>query len=650
MATYLHPGVYLEEIPSGAKPIEGVATSIAAFIGEAPRGPLNTPVLVHSLEEYERTFGTIQGAQDAMGFAAQAYYQNGGKDAYFVRVAGSAAAVAHLPLVSAQGSSLENVLQISASSAGDWGNDLYFKIVNPNLADATFSLEVGHKELVQGVTQFKADVVYPRLSMNSLSPLYALTQVNDSSPLVRLNVLTEGDSGLQRGTLTGGGLSDATDYLSRGLQDLPAQLTLSLNVNGLGSKTITIEKSTLGLTGSDLQADAVKVASAIQAQVRALSPSEKDPYKDFSCAYLASTKQFELSSDVSATSSVEVYDPGEPSLARVLKLTPVLKSAMVHGASRLVPRATEGELRLAGGSAPAPTAPDFQGVFAGPLKKIRDISIVVLPGQYQPSTGEGNPALTAALSHCEDMRNRVLIIDPPPGFELDSAQKVDQLKLPTSTYSVLYYPRVKVANPLYKPGSGGAESPTVQVGPSSFAAGMWSRIDGRRGVWKAPAGVETGLLGVAGLEFTVDDGDQDQLNPLGVNCLRPMPNLGVVIWGARTLATRSDPEWRYVSVRRTAIMIEQSIYNGIQWAVFEPNDHRLWSSLRVNIGSFMDGLFRAGAFQGERASDAYFVRCGLGDTMTQGDVDRGQVIVVVGFAPLKAAEFVIVRIQQKLQQ
>lgn len=131
---------------------------------------------------------------------------------------------------------------------------------------------------------------------------------------------------------------------------------------------------------------------------------------------------------------------------------------------------------------------------------------------------------------------------------------------------------------------------------------------------------------------------------------RGLPSFGAVIWGARTLATNAEPPWRYIPVRRTAIMIEQSIYNGIQWAVFEPNDHRLWSSLRVNVGAFMDNLFRAGAFQGEKASDAYFVRCGLGDTMAQDDIDRGQVIVVVGFAPLKPAEFVIVRIQQKTQQ
>jgi hypothetical protein len=248
------------------------------------------------------------------------------------------------------------------------------------------------------------------------------------------------------------------------------------------------------------------------------------------------------------------------------------------------------------------------------------------------------------------MKNRVVIIDPPPGLELDQAATVTGLSLPSSTYSVLYYPWVKVANPFYHAEMNPTADKTVDVAPSSFAAGMWSRIDGKRGVWKAPAGMGAGLIGAAGLKYIIEDGEQDQLNPLGVNCFRNMPGGGRVIWGARTLATKADPEWRYVPVRRTAIMIEQSIYNGIQWAVFEPNDHRLWSALRGNIGGFMNSLFRVGAFQGEKASDAYFVRCGLGDTMTQTDIDAGQVIVIVGFAPLKPAEFVIVRIQQKVNQ
>jgi phage tail sheath protein FI len=167
-------------------------------------------------------------------------------------------------------------------------------------------------------------------------------------------------------------------------------------------------------------------------------------------------------------------------------------------------------------------------------------------------------------------------------------------------------------------------------------------------VWKAPAGTEASLNGVVGLATELTDVQQGNLNPISVNCLRRFDLAGVIAWGARTVT--SDPEYKYVPVRRTAIMIRKSIYDGIQWAVFEPNDHRLWSALRTNVGAFMNSLFRAGAFQGEKANDAYFVRCGLGDTMVQDDIDRGQVIVLVGFAPLKPAEFVIVRIQQKAGQ
>lgn len=303
---------------------------------------------------------------------------------------------------------------------------------------------------------------------------------------------------------------------------------------------------------------------------------------------------------------------------------------------------------LLGGSETAPAATDFTSFYNAILRKFRDISIMLLPGQEWASDGSGNSIISATLSHCEKMKNRMLIIDPPESTELLNAGVVNPMSLPTSTYSVLYYPWVGMSNPVYHPDRNSAVSKTVDVAPSAIAAGMWAKIDGKRGIWKAPAGVETQLTGAASLKFQVDNLEQDQLNPLGVNCIRKLPNYGTVFWGSRSLATKADPEWRYVPVRRTAIYIEESIYNGIQWAVFEPNDHPLWSSLRANIGNFMNGLFRAGAFQGQTAKDSYFVRCGLGDTMTQADIDVGQVIVMVGFAPLKPAEFVIVRIQQKV--
>ncbi|MEL6588008.1 MAG: phage tail sheath C-terminal domain-containing protein, partial [Pseudomonadota bacterium] len=179
--------------------------------------------------------------------------------------------------------------------------------------------------------------------------------------------------------------------------------------------------------------------------------------------------------------------------------------------------------------------------------------------------------------------------------------------------------------------------------------GLWGRIDSTRGVWKAPAGLEASVRGTLGPKRLIGNAIQDNLNPEGINCIRSIvgPN---VVWGARTRATKTKPEFRYISVRRTQNMIGESLYRALQAVVFEPNDHKLWSSLRGGVGDFMDGLHRAGAFQGAKASDAYFVQCGLGSTMTQGDIDAGIVRVSVGFAPLKPAEFVVVQISQKVGQ
>ena len=183
--------------------------------------------------------------------------------------------------------------------------------------------------------------------------------------------------------------------------------------------------------------------------------------------------------------------------------------------------------------------------------------------------------------------------------------------------------------------------------PSGYMAGLYARIDASRGVWKAPAGTEASLNGVVGLAVELNDVQHGNLNPMGVNVIRRFPAAGVVAFGARTIS--SDPEWKYVPVRRTAIMLRVSIYNGIQWAVFEPNDEPLWSQLRLNIGSFMMTLFRQGAFQGSTPSQAFFVKCDA-ETTTQADIDLGIVNILVGFAPLKPAEFVVVKISQKAGQ
>jgi len=210
-----------------------------------------------------------------------------------------------------------------------------------------------------------------------------------------------------------------------------------------------------------------------------------------------------------------------------------------------------------------------------------------------------------------------------------------------NSYGALYFPWVRSLDP------SGASSQPILLPPVGCIAGLYARIDGNRGVWKAPAGTEASLSGVVGLAADLSDIQQGSLNQVSVNCIRRFATSGIVSWGSRTVA--SDPEYRYVPVRRTAIMLRVSLYYGLQWTVFEPNDEGLWSQIRLNVNAFMGTLFRRGAFQGNSPSAAFFVKCD-GETTTQADIDLGIVNVLVGFAPLKPAEFVVVKISQKAGQ
>jgi phage tail sheath protein FI len=187
--------------------------------------------------------------------------------------------------------------------------------------------------------------------------------------------------------------------------------------------------------------------------------------------------------------------------------------------------------------------------------------------------------------------------------------------------------------------------------PSGMIAGIWARTDVQRGVWKAPAGLDASLNGILGLEAVLSDNENGRLNPLGINCLRDFKVLGRVVWGSRTMrgADQLADEWKYIPVRRTALFIEESLFRGTQWIVFEPNDEPLWGQIRLNVGAFMHSLFIQGAFQGTTPRDAYFVKCDK-ETTTQDDINRGVVNIKVGFAPLKPAEFVVIQIQQMAGQ
>ena len=209
-----------------------------------------------------------------------------------------------------------------------------------------------------------------------------------------------------------------------------------------------------------------------------------------------------------------------------------------------------------------------------------------------------------------------------------------------SSYAALYFPRPQIPDPL----NGYRLRP---VAPSGTIAGLYAQTDGTRGVWKAPAGTAATLTNVAALTYTMTDAENGVLNPQAINCLRSLPVYGNVCWGARTLdgADQLASDWKYTPVRRLALYIEASLYQGTQWVVFEPNDEPLWSQIRLNVGTFMRGLFQQGAFQGSTPNSAYFVKCDS-DTTTQADINLGVVNILVGFAPLKPAEFVILQIQQ----
>jgi phage tail sheath protein FI len=258
--------------------------------------------------------------------------------------------------------------------------------------------------------------------------------------------------------------------------------------------------------------------------------------------------------------------------------------------------------------------------------------------------GESDVAFLSGLeSYCRN-RRAILIADCDRGADFN------QLKSgPDSTGAItgddainaaFYFPWIKVPDPFQ-------QNRPKEVPPCGFVAGLYAKTDTNRGVWKAPAGTDASLTGVFGVTQPLTDLENGLLNKQAINCIRNFNLYGTVIWGARTLRGNDEigSEWKYIPVRRTALFIEETLFRALKWVVFEPNDEPLWAQIRLNVGAFMHDLFRQGAFQGKTPQEAYFVKCDK-ETTTQNDINLGIVNIVVGFAPLKPAEFVVIQIQQ----
>jgi phage tail sheath protein FI len=482
--------VYIEEIPSGVRTITGVATSIALFIGWAPRGPLDRAVRLTSFADYERAYGGLD-QRSLLGYSVRHFFDNGGSDAYIIRLASTDPADPN-----ATASCDFGGLHIPASSPGEWAHAFSIRLTQRTDDATRFRIEVISPANNNAVVES-----FENLSMTDSDPRFAPAVIN------RRSAFMDGVTVDPNNTATPG---DATNPFAGG------------------------------------------------ADGAVIGPGDNS----FRTALLA------------------LFDVG--SIADRIDLFNLL----------CVPGLTEG-------------------------------------------TTIGN-----LQTRCRERRAFLIVDSIKDETVVNMQEDLGDIIGDGAPNSAIYFPWVKAPDPLQN----GA---LRNFPPCGFVAGIYARIDATRGVWKAPAGSEASLTGASGLALPMSDAENGQLNPLGINCLRTLPIFGNVVWGARTLHGNNSrgSEWKYVPVRRMALFLEESLYRATQWVVFEPNDEPLWAQIRLNIGAFLQDLFRQGAFQGRTPREAYFVKCDR-ETTTQSDINLGIVNILVGFAPLKPAEFVVIKIQQ----
>mgnify|MGYP000240558490 CR=1 FL=1 len=655
MVTPTYPGVYVQEVSSGVRPITIASTSTTAFLGITTKGPTDEALRIFSFGEFEKLYGSFR-TDSFLAHSVFQYFNNGGSICYIVRVAGTGAGAASL-ILNDRGSTVQQTLMIDAASPGVWGNQLEIEITNGTSdPDNELNLNVYEEGNPRPVETFE------NLSMLSTASNY-IANVIANSPYIAATVIANTNS--TGADARGRSITAGAANLPADVPGIETQLRINIDNDDFQDVNLTAGVGVAPGQATDLTT-AGNVAIALQFIVRDVLSKNHTTTPDAAYDNFIATEAAGVitltSGSQAPTSSIVVAAPANAAT----DITGYLRLGKLHGGTETlgiavtrpqantvtVPRflvgdhatvgATEPVFSVTAGTAGAALTNDQPYINAlSRLDDKADVSLITIPGIASPSV------FGDAISYCENrnLSDCFFIGDMPEIYDtVDEAQAFVGGISPKNSYGAVYMPWLTMNDPT------GISAGPLPVPSSGFIAGLYAKTDAKRGVWKAPAGTSAGISGANGLVTNLTNVQQGLLNPtpFNVNALRNFSSSGKVIWGARTIT--SDAEWNYIPVRRMAILLRVSLFNGIQWAVFEPNDHPLWSSLRTNIGSFMNGLFRASAFQGATANDAYFVRCGLGDTMTQGDIDRGQVIVIVGFAPLKPAEFVIVRIQQKVGQ
>jgi len=622
MAQVSYPGVYIVEKASGVRTITGVATSVAAFVGFTRKGVPDKAAAITSFADFERGYGGLD-RDSPVSYAVRQFFLNGGTQAVIVRVA-----VGHATSSwTLQDGSAVIVLDVNASSPGAWGNGLRVSVQTTGVRnpDADFNLVISQLQ-ADGATLVPVET-HRNLSLDANSGQFVESVVNNTSALVQVS-RRPGLVFSQAGFAVSGALAFSLN---------PGNTVIGGSVDGTTPFQLTLAGAPWANIGALVTSTTNAIAAAGLAARLQASQTGPDGQAGTGHLRLASLATGETSSVViaggafgglAATANMGAANGGRE-FTGAAQRRPAVVSNLVPPTSGA--DGTRGAAVNLVGNELAKT-----GIYA--LLDVDLFNMLMIPETFDMTAGQEAAVIPAATALCE-ARRAFYIVDAPSNRTLANigtwANAASQ-----SRNAATYFPAVRIVDPLdgLRPRA---------MAPSGTMAGVYARTDSTRGVWKAPAGTDATLNGVLDLTLPVNDIENGQINPLGVNALRSFPAYGRVAWGARTMkgADAQADEYKYVPIRRLALFLEESLYRGTQWVVFEPNDEPLWAQIRLNLGAFMNGLFRQGAFQGKTPQEAFFVKCDK-ETTTQADRNLGIVNIMVGFAPLKPAEFVVITIQQ----